>query len=85
MYRVDISKRAAKEIRSLPTPVVPRVHAAIVALSTEPRPPGCKKLVDSRESLWRIRIGDYRVVYTVDDHIRVVEVRKVGDRKDVYL
>ncbi len=85
MYRVDISKRAAKEIRDLPVAIVPRVHAAIVALATDPRPTGCKKLIDSRESLWRIRIGDYRVVYTVDDVVRVVDVRKAGHRKDIYL
>lgn len=85
MYRVDISKRAVKEIQDLPSPMIPRVHAAILALATEPRPAGCKKLVDSKEPLWRIRVGDHRVAYAIDDAVRVVDVRKVGHRKDIYL
>ena len=85
MFRVVISKRAAKEVQDLPGPMIPRVHGAIVALAVDPRPPGCKKLVDQKESLWRIRVGDYRVAYTIDDTVRIVDVRKVGHRKDIYL
>jgi mRNA interferase RelE/StbE len=85
MYSVDISKRAVKDILGLPTPMIVRIHAAIRSLSLDPRPSGCKKLVDSKKPLWRIRVGDYRVAYTVDDVVRVVEVRKVGHRKDIYL
>jgi mRNA interferase RelE/StbE len=54
------------------------------ALATDPRPVGCKKLKGKREFLWRIRVGDYRVIYDIQDKIRVVEIREVGDRKDIY-
>ena len=49
-----------------------------------PRPSGCKKISGMREVLWRVRVGDYRVIYAVDDAIRVVEVRRVGHRGDIY-
>ena len=85
MYRVVISKRAAKDLLSLPIPMVQKMHQAIRSLANDPRPAGCKKLVDSKEPLWRIRVGDYRIAYTIEDTVRVVDVRKVGHRKDIYL
>ena len=51
---------------------------------TLPRPPGSKKLVNSKEQTWRIRVGDYRILYTIEDQIKIVDIRKVGHRKDVY-
>jgi len=56
---------------------------SILALSEDPRPIGAKKLRGGPDN-WRIRIGDYRVVYSVDDEILVVDVRKVGHREDIY-
>ncbi len=53
-------------------------------LASDPRPAGSKKLKDSEEDLWRIRVGDYRIIYLIDDQIRIVNIRKVGHRKDVY-
>jgi mRNA interferase RelE/StbE len=49
-----------------------------------PRPVNCKKLKGSNENLYRIRIGDYRVIYNIDDGIKVVSIRDVGNRKDIY-
>ena len=82
-YIITISKPALKVLRSLPPNMVARVGAAIEGLKEEPRPAGCKKLV-GREELWRIRVGDHRVVYTVDDGIRVVDIRRIGHRGDIY-
>ena len=82
-YSVQFVRSARKELERLPDAILPRVFARIEALAAEPRPPGCKKLRGARD-LWRVRIGDYRVVYQVDDRQRLVEIRAVGDRKDVY-
>jgi len=60
-----------------------RIFARIEALADTPRPPGCKKLRGTRD-LWRIRIGDYRAIYQIDDARHIVEIRAVGDRKDIY-
>ena len=56
---------------------------AIQALAQNPRPPGCRKLTGSKND-WRIRVGDYRVVYEIADEIRVVRVNRVRHRREVY-
>ncbi|MFZ1807625.1 MAG: type II toxin-antitoxin system RelE/ParE family toxin [Cyclobacteriaceae bacterium] len=83
MYNVVISKSASKEIASLPSPIINRIIQAIKKLGENPRPSGCKKLKGGQDT-WRIRIGDYRVIYTINDIIHIVDVRSVGHRKDVY-
>ena len=60
-----------------------RVIAAIRALATNPRPPGCRKLAGSKDD-WRIRVGDYRVVYEIADAIRSVRINRVRHRREVY-
>ncbi|MBX2901698.1 MAG: type II toxin-antitoxin system RelE/ParE family toxin [Cyclobacteriaceae bacterium] len=52
-------------------------------LEEDPRPIGCKKL-KGEQNIWRIRIGDYRVLYTIDEVVRIVDIRSVGHRKDIY-
>lgn len=81
-YRVEILRRAAKALSKLPQGDYERVRDAIGALEAEPRPPGCKKLV-GRDG-WRIRVGRYRVIYDVEDAVRVVIVLDVGHRRDIY-
>lgn len=68
MYRIDVCKTASKELFGLPKEVVNRVLPEIKGLSTNPRPVGCKKLKGHQDT-WRIRIGDYRVIYSIDDVI----------------
>lgn len=63
--------------------MIKKVGVAIDELAIEPRPEGSKKLKSSDENLWRIRIGDYRVLYIIEDTIKVVEIRKIGHRKDI--
>lgn len=82
-YEVVIEKRADRELRRLPKTDRERVSDAIAALAEDPRPPGCKKLVVKPEA-WRIRVGDYRVVYRIDDRILRVMVIRVGNRRDIY-
>ena len=84
MYRVIFKDSAVKEIKRLRSVFSDSVSAAIDNLSINPRPPGSKKLKGSSEYLWRIRIGDYRVIYLIDDKIKIINVRRVAHRRDIY-
>lgn len=84
MYRITIKREALKELKLLPKQVVIRVSAAITKLAEDPRPDGCKKLKGYDGNQWRIRVGDYRVIYAIDDTIKIVDVRHVGNRRDIY-
>ena len=83
-YRLLIKPSAAKEIESLGQKKDrQRIVNRIVALSSEPRPAGCEKLAGA-EGRYRIRQGQFRIVYAVDDASRTVEIVKVGHRREVY-
>ncbi len=82
-YEIVVSKSAAKELSRLAKSVNNRIIRAILKLQQEPRPQGARKLRGSAAT-WRIRIGDYRVVYVIDDALRQIDIRKIGHRKDVY-
>jgi len=84
MYRIIISNSAEKDMDKLPRISLKKVEIAIDRLSIEPRPSGCKKLKGTNENLWRIRVGDYRVIYSIADKIEVLDIRRVRHRKDVY-
>jgi mRNA interferase RelE/StbE len=81
-YEVFILRRAQKELAALPKTDYERIRDAVAALAENPRPPGCKKLT-GREG-WRIRSGDYRVIYEIDDDQKRVTVLHIGNRRDVY-
>jgi mRNA interferase RelE/StbE len=83
MYRILLERAAEKDLSRLSTEIHDRVIAAIQALANNPRPPGCRKLAGSKND-WRIRVGDYRVVYEIADTIRVVRINRVRHRRDVY-
>jgi mRNA interferase RelE/StbE len=81
-YSVVIRRSAGKEIEVLPTADRRRVVARIQALASDPRPVGCEKL--SGEEKYRLRQGDYRILYEITDRELIVTVVKVGNRRDVY-
>lgn len=83
MYRVFLERAAERDLRRLPGRLHLRVIAAIQALADEPRPKGCRKLTGTDRD-WRIRVGDYRVVYEVDDAALEVRVNRVRHRREVY-
>jgi mRNA interferase RelE/StbE len=83
MYRILLERGAEKDLSRLSAEIHDRVIRAIRALASNPRPPGCRKLVGSKND-WRIRVGDYRVVYEIADTIRVVRVNRVRHRREVY-
>jgi mRNA interferase RelE/StbE len=80
---VDFHPHVLKQLQQVPRPVLAAALKAIVALAENPRPPGCVKLVGGRSD-WRIRIGDHRVIYEVDDTKNVVTVFSVAHRGEVY-
>ncbi|MGH7893720.1 MAG: type II toxin-antitoxin system RelE family toxin [Candidatus Binatia bacterium] len=81
-HAVSILSRAQHELEDLPQDVYQRVAVALRTLVDDPRPPGCQKL--SGRDAWRIRVGDYRVLYEIDDRARTVPVVHIGHRRDVY-
>jgi mRNA interferase RelE/StbE len=81
-YSLLIKPSAVKELEALPTKDRRKIIARIEGLASEPRPQGCEKL--SGVEQYRVRQGDYRVVYSVDDDVEVVLVAKVGHRRDAY-
>jgi mRNA interferase RelE/StbE len=82
VYRLEVSHTAHRQIRKLPAQTQERVNQAIARLAENPRPPGVKKLV-AREG-YRVRVGDYRILYHVDDGAKLVVVYRVMPREDVY-
>lgn len=83
MYRVTIARSAEKELARIDFVWAERITTYIDKLAENPRPANCKKLKGSKD-LWRLRVGDYRVVYAIDDGIRVVAIEKIAHRKEVY-
>lgn len=82
-YALLILRRAQKELANLEKTEYQRVRDAIASLAENPRPNNCKKLV-GREG-WRVRIGNYRVIYEIEDAKQTVTVLHIGHRRDVYL
>lgn len=82
-YRVEIKPPARKELESLPDHVLSRVVAKLESLSHNPRPAGCRKLRGFKDQ-WRIRIGDWRAIYIIDDRIRLISVTRIAHRREVY-
>jgi len=82
-YAVSLTASAEKELQTLPAKLISRIIARIEMLGSTPRPPGCKKLVGGDKE-WRIRVGDWRVVYEIDDKARAVDVTRIAHRREVY-
>lgn len=83
-YKVEFVLRAIKDLRSIPREYQIRIIDKSEALSINPYPHGCLKLRGIKEEFWRIRVGDYRILYKVDDSIKIVEIRRIGHRKNIY-
>ncbi len=81
-YSLVIKKSAERELRTIPKPDLRRVTERMRGLAQDPRPTGSEKL--SGHDRYRVRQGDYRIVYAVDDETRTVQVVKVGHRREVY-
>jgi mRNA interferase RelE/StbE len=82
-HAVQLKPSVDRQLQKLPTNVQRRIVGEMAALAFDPRPAGVVKLA-GEENLWRVRVGDYRIVYEVDDKHAVVTVLRVAHRKDVY-
>ncbi len=82
-YRVEIRRSAIKSLARLERNDQLRIRAALDLLANDPRPPNCTKLA-GEESVYRVRVGNYRVLYEVHDHRLVILVIRIGHRRDVY-
>lgn len=83
VYEILLSKAARKQLAALPIVIHDKIIENISELATIARPPGCKKLKGYKNA-WRIRIGDYRVIYEVDDKVLHILVIAIGHRKNIY-
>ncbi len=82
-YVVEIKPSARRELEDLSDSLIARLVPKIEALAANPRPSGCRKLRGYKD-FWRIRVGDYRVVYIIDDDRKIVSVTRIAHRRDVY-
>jgi len=82
-YHVAFLSSAEKELKKLPAQLIARIVPHLENLASNPRPSGCKKLRGG-DGEWRIRVGDWRVVYTIDDGKSLVEVTRIRHRSEVY-
>jgi mRNA interferase RelE/StbE len=83
MYQVEFTATAQKDMLSLRYEIQERLELSIENLEIQPRPSGCKKL-KGRNNTWRIRIGDYRILYGINDRLKVVIIYRIRHRKEVY-
>ncbi len=83
MYEVLIEAGVEREVKRLPNQDFKRIVSAMKDLADNPRPSGCRKLVGSERD-WRLRVGDYRVLYEVNDARRVVRILHVKHRREAY-
>jgi mRNA interferase RelE/StbE len=81
-YRILFRNSAAKELRGIPEAILKKIWDRIEALARDPRPHGSEKLAGRDH--YRFRLGDYRIVYSIDDREKSILIDKVGHRKDVY-
>jgi len=82
-YRLDIVPSAVRQLTALPRAAQVRLDRKLLALEKHPRPRGAVKL-SGADDLYRVRVGDYRIIYRIDDRRRVVTVARIGHRRDVY-
>jgi mRNA interferase RelE/StbE len=82
-YQVFVKPAAQRQLKKLTLAVQKDLIALIESLSDEPRPSGCKKL-KQRQNQYRVRLGDYRIIYSIEDLSLIVRVIKVGHRRDIY-
>lgn len=82
-YLVVVARIAQKQLASLPIEVSSRIEIRIEDLIKDPRPPGCIKL-KGKTDRWRVRVGDYRIIYSIDDTNLTIKIIKVSHRREAY-
>jgi len=83
VYEIYLERRAQQDLKRLPAEHFHRIIPCIKALAADPRPGNCRKLAGSKND-WRIRVGDYRIIYEIDDKQKVINVMRVRHRREAY-
>ncbi len=83
MYEVFLERSAERDLKKLVPEVFQRIVLQLKALAANPRPPGCRKIKGTVND-WRIRIGEYRIIYEVDEGAKAVRVMRISYRKEAY-
>jgi len=83
MYKISVTNRAEKDLKRLERSTKNRVVTSISNLAEEPRPAGCRK-IQSEEGVWRIRVGDWRIGYFIDDAKLEITIIRIAHRKEFY-
>ena len=83
IYEVVLSKTAEKNLSKLPSKIIALIIPELELLGENPRPKGCKKLKGFSDLL-RVRVGNYRIIYSIEDKVLLVDIREIGHRKDIY-
>lgn len=82
-YKIQFNKHYLKDLQKIPNKDREQIRESILSLVNNPRPDGCKKL-KGNSSLYRIRCGDYRIIYTIEDQLLLIIIIEIGHRKDIY-
>ena len=83
LYKIEWKHSAKKELKKLDKQIVPRILQAVENLANNPYSSGSKKLIGS-DSIYRIRVGNYRIVYNLKSSVLIIEIIKVGHRREIY-
>lgn len=83
MFKVSITRRAEKDLRNIDRQSKNRIVTEIAALANEPRPHGCRRVI-SEPGVWRVRVGDWRIGYTIDDDGEEVTIIRIAHRREFY-
>ncbi|MDQ3199146.1 MAG: type II toxin-antitoxin system RelE/ParE family toxin [Verrucomicrobiota bacterium] len=83
MYQVLVERSAEKDLKRFSPEIRSRIATVLRSLAANPRPSGSRKLAGTKHD-WRVRVGDYRIIYEIADVIRVVRVQRIRHRRDVY-
>ena len=81
-YRIELRPAAVRALRKIDPAMRSRIQGVIALLASDPRPPAARRLVG--RPAWRVRVGDYRVIYTIEDEVLVIVVVTIGHRREVY-
>jgi mRNA interferase RelE/StbE len=82
VYRVDLRRNAQKTLEKIRTPEYSRIIETLLELEKKPRPRGTEKIRGTE--LWRVRKGDYRIIYVIDDENKVITIVRIGHRREIY-
>jgi mRNA interferase RelE/StbE len=83
-YTVFLENQAEKELRNLPSEILLRIDNRLVSLSEEPRPRGVKKLKGKEGEGWRIKVGAYRILFTIDETRKLIKIYRIKHRREAY-